>query len=107
MMGEQIVDGVTFKEYPRLDEPLEAEIDQRLKAELAKTYADEGQFIAMQAERDALKAENERLRKGYTEAIADIEYWGAHTDAYFKEKWGLDKTIAEHREALANSSVKI
>ena len=47
-----------------------------------------------------LRAENERLRKKYKEAIDDIYEWGSYSSMELQKKWDLAGTIAAHRAAL-------
>jgi hypothetical protein len=50
---------------------------------------------------DALVAENDRLKAGYSEAVDDIEDWAIYAGEYFQWKHDLVGRIERHRAALA------
>jgi hypothetical protein len=51
---------------------------------------------------DALEDRVRVLEAALTEAIDDIEEWGAYASDYFKDKHGLAECVAKHRAALAS-----
>jgi hypothetical protein len=54
----------------------------------------------MTDELSSLRAEVVRLRKGYAEAIDDIESWAGYASEYFQSKHDLAGTLAQHRALL-------
>jgi len=56
-------------------------------------------------ENEQLRAEVDRLRDGYAEAIGNIEEWAAYADEYFQEKWDLQGCLAKHKAALQHNEV--
>ena len=55
---------------------------------------------SLAAERDALKAENEKLRAALHLAIDAVEHWASYASPYFQEKHDLAKDLQELRAAL-------
>lgn len=51
------------------------------------------------AQAEALRAENERLRKLLVEAASDIDDWGQYAGDYFKKKHDLDGCVKQYRDA--------
>jgi hypothetical protein len=52
------------------------------------------------AERDALKAENARLREALRLAIEAVEFWAAYASPYFQDKHDLAGDLQKLRAAL-------
>ena len=52
------------------------------------------------AERDALRAENERLRKALTEAIKSVAAWGSFANEYEQDRYRLSDEIVRLSAAL-------
>lgn len=73
----------------------------KLNEQHAKLAAAEARCEELRGERDALRAENERLRGLLTDASAkfheaadDMQGWGEYADDYFKAKWNLAGDVA-------------
>lgn len=54
---------------------------------------------------EALRERVKVLEDALSEAIEDIEEWGAYASDYFKDKHGLAECLAKHRAALAIKEV--
>jgi hypothetical protein len=54
---------------------------------------------SLAAERDALRAENARLREALRLAIEAVEFWAAYATPYFQDKHDLEEDLRKLRAA--------
>ncbi len=59
-----------------------------------------GALRSLAAERDALRAENEKLRAALRLAVDAVEHWASYASPYFQEKHDLAGDLQKLRAAL-------
>lgn len=62
-----------------------------------------GEVASVTAERDALRAENARLREALRLGIDAVEFWAAYATPYFQDKHDLAKDLQKLRAALGET----
>jgi hypothetical protein len=62
-----------------------------------------GEVASVTAERDALRAENARLRDALRLAIDAVQFWAAYATPYFQDKHDLEEDLRKLRAALGET----